>query len=255
MSSTLQLDVDAYHPGRRQVPHAHDALHLSVVLSGAVEERVGNETVRAGPLDVVVKDSGVIHANDWGAGGARLARLSLPKGMLTDLTDGRPETPSWRWTHDPRVARPFLQLVSRHHYGLRSVSHDDGDLVDLVAAFTARRAGEPLGQPPAWLREAMTFLRDSDSSGLTGRAVAAQSHVHPVYLARCMRRWYGTGLGDAIRARRLRDAVATLADTNTRVSTIAYALHFSDEAHLSRRVHAETGFPPARLRRLLTQEV
>ncbi|MCU0636359.1 MAG: AraC family transcriptional regulator [Gemmatimonadaceae bacterium] len=251
MPSPLRLDVDDYAPAGRQPAHTHDALHLSVVLRGVVHEEVGAHAVCAGPLDVVAKDPGVRHANAWGTTGARLARLSLPGGCLRDLIDTAATAPAWRWTHDPRVARPFLRLVARQHEGTRAVAPDDADVVDLLAAFTARRSGEPHGTPPAWLRDAMTFLRESTGPALTGRDVAAHAHVHPVYLARCVRRWYGLGLGEAIRARRLRAAVADITTSDTLLAPIAHAHGYADEAHLSRAVRRVTGLPPGRLRRLV----
>lgn len=251
MTPVLRLFIDDYRAAARQAPHQHDSLHFSVVLRGGVTETVGGVTEYAGPLSVVVKNAGVMHANQWGDDGARLARLSLPRGTITDLVDDTRRAIDWRWTRDPLVARPFLRLIERRQSGTPAFAADDADLLDLIAAFTARRAEEPHGTPPAWLAETMERLCDEWRPQLTGAELARGARIHPVYLARCVRRWYGVGLGDLLRRERLRHAVSAVANTSTRLSLVAQACGYADEAHLGRDVRAAIGTTPGRYRRLL----
>jgi AraC family transcriptional regulator len=254
MTQALQLFIDDYRAAARQPAHQHDSLHFSVVLRGGVTETVGGVTEYAGPLSVVAKDAGVMHANQWGDEGARLARLSLPKGTIADLVDDSRRAIAWRWTRDPLVARPFLRLIERRQSGAQVFAAADCDLLDLVAAFTARRTNEPHGQPPAWLAETMARLCDEWRPQLTGAELAQGARVHPVYLARCVRRWYGLGLGDLLRRERLRHAVCAVANTHTRLSLVAQACGYADEAHLGRDMRAAIGTTPGRYRRLLVAE-
>src|SRR5262249_15470783 len=59
----LTLKIVRYRSGMRQAPHAHDELHLSIVLRGTVSETVAGRTEVLGPLSLVSKDPGVEHAN------------------------------------------------------------------------------------------------------------------------------------------------------------------------------------------------
>jgi AraC family transcriptional regulator len=251
MPETLSYHADAYHQRTRQPPHQHDALHLSLVLSGRVAESVGGATEYAGPLSVVAKDAGVTHANDFGGAGARLARLTLPDGSIGALVDDPARSPGWRWTHDPAVAAPFLRLVRRGQAGARAFASDDPDVVDLLAAFTARPAGAPRGRPPVWLSEAVDELRAGWHPGLTVRQVAARAGVHPVYLARCVRRWYGTGVGEELRRLRLRWTVGAVLGSRRPLAQVAHAAGFADEPHLCRAVREATGVTPGALRTLV----
>ncbi|HEY0928658.1 MAG TPA: AraC family transcriptional regulator [Gemmatimonas sp.] len=251
MPPLLHLFIDDYRAAARQAAHEHDSLHFSVVLRGGLTETVGRTTEHAGPLSVVVKDAGVRHANAWGADGARLARLSLPKGTMDALVDDPARAVAWRWTREPLVARPFLRLIERRQRGTQAFAADDGDLLDLVAAFTARRTHEPQGAPPVWLSETIDRLRDEWRPELTGAALAHSAHVHPVYLARCVRRWYGRGLGDLLRHERLRHAMHAVANSPTRLSLVAQDCGYADEAHLCRDVRRALGATPGRYRRLL----
>ena len=133
----MTLSADSYPAGTKHRPHRHDELHFSIVLAGRVAETVGGNTEYAGALSIVAKDPGVTHANGFGPEGARLARLSLPSRTIGDLL-GTSSTPGWKWTHDPRVARPFLRLVRRSGGVSTPFDDDDPDLLDLLASFTAR---------------------------------------------------------------------------------------------------------------------
>jgi AraC family transcriptional regulator len=273
MAATLTFAADAYRPGTRQPPHRHDELHLSLVLTGRVAETVGGATEHAGALSVVAKDAGVVHAVDFGAAGARMARLALPGGTVGALVDVPAPAvgcaAGWRWTHDPAVAAPFLRLVRRGRAGAAAFAADDPDLLDLLAAFTARPAPPPRGRPPAWLAGTMAELRAAWHPRLGVADVARRAGVHPVYLARCVRRWYGTGVGEELRRLRLRAAVVATVEAfggrGTRaggtsdggthaggtLSGVAHALGFADESHYCRAVRRATGMPPGALRALV----
>src|SRR5688572_1999047 len=179
----LTFHADAYRAGTCHRPHEHDALHFSLVLSGRVTEVVGGVTECATALSVVAKDPGVVHANDFGPEGARLARLTLPASTIGNLIDDQSRFAGWRWTHDPLVAAPFLRLVRRATSGTAVYRSDDPDLVDLLAAFTARPATLARGTPPAWLVTVMDDVHSGWRPALTVASLARRAGVHPVYLA------------------------------------------------------------------------
>ncbi len=63
--------------------------------------------------------------------------------------------------------------------GTHSFDVDDPDLLDLPAAFTARRAPATRGHPPAWLEDVMLELRTSWHSGFTVAEVARRAGLLP----------------------------------------------------------------------------
>jgi len=94
MTASLAFHADGYRPGTRHRPHMHGELHLSLVLGGRVSETVGSATEYAGALSVVAKDSGVVHSDDFGTAGAKLARLILPAGTIGALIDDPSRSPA-----------------------------------------------------------------------------------------------------------------------------------------------------------------
>ena len=250
-SQCVRFEVAHYRAGERHLPHAHPGLQISVVLRGGVAERVARQTENARELSVVVKDPGVVHEDVFDRSDTVMASLGFPDATLADLVERRESAMPWRWTHDPCVAAPFLSLVSRSKNGIRNLSADDDDITDLVAAITARRTVSN-GEPPAWLRVIVAEITDAWHPGLSVGSLARSANVHPVYLARSMRRWYGHGVAEAIRRSRIRHATQGIARAASTVSTIAHDDGFADEAHLCREFARTTGLTPGRYRRLIT---
>jgi AraC family transcriptional regulator len=244
----MRLEANEYAAGTRHLPHAHAELQISLVLWGDVEERVGNRVERGGSLSVVVKDPGVRHADDFGSRGACMARLALPRTGFAQLVESADRALEWQWSHEPRVAKPFLRLVERAAAGANDFWVDDEDMIDLFAAISARPA-PVAGGPPSWLANVVADLRDGWTPGMTVADLASQARVHPVYLARCIRRWYGVAAGDLLRAARLRHAADALVGGGATVSAVAHATGFADEAHLNRTLRTAIGATPARFSR------
>ncbi len=246
----LSLVASGYGAGTRQAPHAHDDLQITVVLRGNIEERVGGSLERASALSVVVKDPGVIHEDHFGRAGALTAQLSLKRATFADLVEHPGRAAAWRWAHEAMVAIPFLRIVARGLEGHRQFARDDDDILDLVAALSARLHVPARAGQPRWLEDAVAQVRDDWRPGLTVGGVARAAGVHPVYFARCVRRWHGIGAADLLRQSRLRHAARHIADGDTTIATVAHATGFADESHLCREFSRAAGTSPARFRRL-----
>jgi AraC family transcriptional regulator len=246
----LRFATSSYAPHTRQVPHTHDELQVSVILRGAVRERVGTDVEEAGALSVVVKDPGVAHADEFGPGPAVVARLAIAGVVLADIVDAGRGAEPWRWSHQPAAAAPFLRMVRRATSGTDVFDAADDDVTDLLSALTARRASVARGNPPAWLRDVTASIGERWTPGTTVRDVALAAGVHPVYLARCVRRWHGVSAADLLRRARLRHAAAVVARADGTVSRAAHAAGYADEPHLCRDFASAYGVTPGRYRRL-----
>lgn len=249
--TTLTFHADAYAGGRRFGPHWHEELQLSLVLSGFLSETVGRVTEWAGALSVVVKDAGVTHADDFGPTGAKLARLTLPAGTLAALIEDPQRSCEWRWSHGAAVSGAYVRLVRRAAGEGRTFKADDPDVLDLLAAITARPAPPGLGTPPAWLVQVIDELRAERPVCRSVTQVARRAGVHPVYLARCVRRWYGTGVADELRRLRMQVAATALAEQCGTLAEVAHSRGFADESHLSREFQRSAGTTPGRYRTLV----
>ena len=254
MAIGLRLSAHEYAPGCHQPVHDHDEIHISIVLRGSVSERVGGTTEQAGALSVVVKDRGVRHANGFGPRGATLAQLSIRGAGVSDLLDDPGRLVWWKWCHSLSAVAPFLTLVEQHVPRGDEIAADDADFLDLLSALSARHEEPRRDSPPKWLSDTLTWLRSEWQPRTRVADVAAHAGVHPVYLARCVRRWYGHGVSDELRRLRLRSAAQSVAFRAGDLSQAALDNGYADQAHLCRDFRRATGRTPgdyrATIRRL-----
>jgi AraC family transcriptional regulator len=152
--------------------------------------------------------------------------------------------------HDARVASAFLRIIARGVDGQCSFAADDEDILDLLAAVSTRYGTPAPADVPRWVEDAVSRIRDEWRPELTVMDIARSAGVHPVYFARCVRRWYGIGASDLLRRSRLRHAARHIADGAPTIAQVAHATGFADESHLSREFSRTAGIPPARFRRL-----
>ena len=221
----------------RSAAHAHPYGSLSVVLRGGFDERVGRCSKTLSPLDVVFKAPGVEHADACGGDGARTLMVVLPPSQLQEL-----ELPPWLARRSPCVAHALLPLLT--------TGTDRGGLVADALALLVPPSEPPLpaGRPPRWLRDVREEVDDRWSERLDVAELARRSGVHPVYLARAFRRWYGTSISDRVRMRRVTEAASLLQDRGASISEVAFRCGFSDQSHLTRVFGREFGVAPGAFR-------
>lgn len=237
-----------YEPGFRQATHTDDRVQISVVLKGSLVERVGRREAHAGPLGLVVKARGVEHADDYGASGVLIGSLALEGDEGERLLDAGASFPAWRWSHGSPALRPLLRLVDRVAGARSALDADDADVLDVLALVSAPPPPEVRGLPPAWLARVRERFDDGERPRLG--IAAAQAGVHPVYLARAFRRWFGCSVSTYLSRARVGHAARLLASPGTPLTHVALTAGFSDHAHLCRRFKEATGLTPSRYRAL-----
>jgi AraC family transcriptional regulator len=80
--------------------------------------------------------------------------------------------------------------------------------------------------------------------------LAREAGVHPVYLARQYRRFYGETVSGALKRRRLCRA-ASLASARGGLTRAAHEAGYADLAHFCREFRAGTGWTPGGFQRLV----
>jgi AraC-like DNA-binding protein len=167
--------------------------------------------------------------------------------------------PSWRtasgpaWARfdpdDEQALRPFETAVARFLEGPTTF-----DLlqfwIDVIPRFLSiSPSGEPFGEPPRWLTDAVAALNDDDAlrAGVVG--LLERAHVTSTHLARSVRRFYGMSPSELVQRRRLRRAAVLLATSAEPIGEIGYRCGFATASHFSRAFLAAEGITPREFRR------
>lgn len=249
----MNLADTRYAPRLLQPRHAHATTSCSLLLAGSLRERVGRQETIAQPLDIVIKPADTEHSDEFGTAGARLIRITLPANGVGEDVCWSGHLQTWRWVPSSPALRPFLELAVALH--AKPADEPDSRTRVEALAWDALAAlavdGRPVagGVPPAWLHRIREAIDDSAAPPRVS-ALARDADVHPVYLARQFRRYFGTSVSAYAQLLRMRRAAQRIAERSEPLSAIACEAGFADQAHMCRSFRRETGLTPGAYRQL-----
>ena len=227
---------------------------VSMVLTGSLRERVGTTEAIAGSLSVVVKPSGTEHHDEFGPEPVRVVRITLDPETETGCGRFARDLTEWHWEMVSGAVPAFLQLLRqmRRATGTSSLEIQNAAM-DVLAALGSTRRSVPGGEPPMWLRRVRDQLAEDDRPAVV--VLARQADVHPVYLARQFRHWYGTSITGYYQRRRTERAAAAIARRASTLSSASHDAGFADHAHMCRVFKSVTGITPGVFRSLVAAQV
>lgn len=222
-----------YDRGYAYSRHAHDEVQVSVIVRGAVEEDAAGTLNRGWSGDVIVKPAGTMHADAFDT--TRIVCVDFdPRSMELPLA-------GYAWHRVDRAAAAGFRMARRFLAGAEISENLD----ELLAALVER----PIRDRGA-ARRAASMLDERDGEPLHIAAIAAELHLHPVYLTRIFTEQWGCTPREYRQRLRAKAAVQQITSSVRPLAEIACATGFSDQAHMTRVVLKTTGLTPAALRRV-----
>jgi AraC family transcriptional regulator len=234
----------AYPPDYRQRSHAHPHSGITLILAGSLEETVARAHERAHALSVVVKPLDTEHANQVGHAGARTLQIRIGSHAFDDELR---LLGSWRWCHRGAIVREFMQVLRCFRGG--AANDMETAIFDLIGA--ARHTIIAMGEPPGWLKQVREHVDALLPATVRVRDVAHSANIHPVYLARQFRRFFGCSVSEYIAARRMQMAAELLSRAQSSLAGAAYDAGYADQSHLTRSFRSSIGVTPQGYRTLV----
>jgi AraC family transcriptional regulator len=243
----LILSETHYRPAQTVPPHIHQRAYFGFLLGGSYWEQLGKRAVTCDPLSVVFHPPREVRRGAISSLGARLFHVELPDA----------------WFERSREVGPFPDGALDHHAGplvtqARALYREfrqpdpvsplmiEGVVLEMMASLL--RSGRPRDDGAPWLRRARELLIERATDPLDLSALADETGVAPVRLARAYRRRYHETPGETIRRERVRRACVLLAGERT-LASIASELGFADQSHFTRVFRGVVGLTPGAWRR------
>ncbi len=251
-SPSFRFGEAIYPSGLRIDDHAHRNPSVTFVLQGSLTEfypRSRSESCV--PCSILFRPPGERHRDLIGERGVQNLEIELT-GNSSNLL--------------PRLQQVFAGASQEHHPRLVALAqqiHSELWLRDTAQPLVLEGLSlEFLGlagrvfsrarlqrQPPPWLQRVRELLQDRFREATKIADLAAGARVHPVYLARAFRLYYGVTPGVYLRRLRLEWAARELLKPSRPLAEIATAAGFSDQSHFTRAFRQHFGAPPGRMRR------
>jgi AraC family transcriptional regulator len=237
------------HRSREVLPaHEHRRAYLSFVMSGEYVERLGSADIACSPFQVRFHPAGEVHANVFGAQGARVLNLELNTHWDEEI-----EALGLSRAGDAIIidgAWPAFRACREH----RTPSPDSAIILEesvaalLQKAQVARR--ESRARRHVIVAKALEVLHQSSGNKVSLFDVAGAAHVHATHLARVFRREMGCTVGAYARRLRAHEALEHMRRyPQWPLSRVAVETGFSDHSHCTRVFRKVMGITPARMRR------
>lgn len=247
MLAENSLRLRRYEPNSAMLPHMHEQASLTLVIDGGYVERIGRSQRRYGTGLAAFCPAGMLHAQEFGAAGARQIILQPQQDCL-----------AWLAERIDLNRAPYSGAGELRLLGLRLMQeliNDDefsglareGIVLEVLAAF-ARLGNVRAPTPPPWLKAARDFIHANAFAHLSVAQVAKVARRHEIHVAREFRRYFGTSIGSYLRTLRTEEAARLLSQTREDITGIALRCGFASHAHLCRVFRAHYGTTPSEYR-------
>ena len=245
----LTMTECAYPPGLRMAKHSHELPYLSFVLRGTYTETIGRSEFAAKPAVLIAHPPLQAHAVAFHRQEVRIFRTEIKARWLERLSGGMEAFKSpacfGGGTAVHLAFRLYREFCSPDKYSPLAV---EGILLEMLAEVSRREGRPRAGRVPPWLERARELLQGRSADVPTLGELAVEVGVHPVYLAREFRKFFGASVGEYVRRRRLEAACRELAESDLPLSEVAGNAGFYDQSHFCNSFKRHTGLTPAAFR-------
>jgi AraC family transcriptional regulator len=221
-----------------------------MLIAGSYREQFGSRSIDYANCRAAVHPMGFSHRDFLGEGGARLFMVELERHWVESLTRHWPQLDLSPAVLEGEAALMIRRLHVRYVRDADlSQLHAESELLELLAA-AARMAAWRESRKPLWLERIRERLHTDFDHPLTVAALAEDTGVHPVHLARTFRQRFQCTLGEYVNRVRTEHASRALAETNEPIAHVALDGGFADQSHLTRIFRKQLDTTPAAYRNL-----
>jgi AraC family transcriptional regulator len=241
-SRATDLRLTFYLPNCEQPTHEHEVGQVWLLLAGTLRETVWGQEVLARPGWVSIKPPSLSHSDRYGPDGALV--------LLSRVHDAKlwRQLGSAEWGCQPLPQKATARILASTNSAASSV---DDFVVGMLGAAQEHVHYQRSSVPaPAWLQRAADRLWNEPA--LTIATLAQSEQLHPVYLARAFRRYFGTSPRALRLAAKTSSAICGFLSDGRTGAAAAQAGGFADQSHMLRTIKQGTGFRLADLEPLIT---
>lgn len=228
-----------YYNAEYMPKHSHQEISISWVTQGCFMEN-GEGDLKTGTENyIIIKPSGFIHENTF------FNKCTTYTILLLDIQASRIPLfhllQEYQWFPASNLAPFYYRLA---------LSENSAEAYEAINLFLANLLQQKAQQPqllPPWLSQTKANLDQHFSENISTKELAAEVGLHPVYLTRAFRKFYGVPIKSYLKQVRLHQAMNLLAEGSKSQASVAYDCGFSDQSHFIRVFREVMGTTPGKI--------
>jgi AraC family transcriptional regulator len=253
------MEIDGFLLAERAHPpnwtlqcHAHESTMIAIILEGSCTEIIGRRSEACIPKSLQVLPAGEQHALKFADENVRCLTIEVAPQRLEGIRQV-----SKILDHPVHVSEGILSgLLVQLYREFRMMDSTatltlEGLILEILGEATRQNNRCQSSVPPSWLRQAKDMIHDSALEGVSLVKVATSVGVHPTYLARMFRKFYGCSIGQCVRQVRIDCCIRELIESNKPLAEIASAAGFYDQSHFTNVFKLHLRMTPAEFRTAL----
>jgi len=223
--------------------HFHEKTAISFVLSGSIIETVHNQNTLGGIANVIIKPSRTVHRDIYSKDCSIICIYLNAENELRTSTQNLLK--NWNWLHSPDNYL-FLNSILKSHREKEQLECID----NFIKYFNTKKNSLNYQPPPPWVKALKNILDTSYQESLSNSELAKMFKIHPVYMARVFRKFYGQSIKTYLNVLRINGTMASILNSEEKLAHIAYDNGYADQSHLSRKFKIATGMTPRNFKHL-----
>ncbi|WP_282090005.1 AraC family transcriptional regulator [Aquimarina algiphila] len=220
------------------LPHDHDFLSISLMLSGSLIEHTEKGTTIVKPGSILIKPAQLEHSNIFTES---CTILSL---NIYDWEYYKFDYKNWDIIQRHMLLKYFLRIIQDKDkkQSLSTLKSNLSPIAD------TKHIQESI---PEWIKHVRTIIDAQFLEPLKISELAKQVNVHPVHLGRTFKNYYKIDIKTYQKQLRMYFAVSQMITQNDNLTQIAHSTGYADQSHFTREFKKSTDFSPKKIATLL----
>jgi AraC family transcriptional regulator len=245
-------ELEATVPEREVPRHRHETPHFVLVLRGIYLTEARNQDGPCSSSTLILNPAGTTHRDCFRSRNGRFLSISPSLNGSRFLDRDSPVARvvaggSVRSLAGTLITGAIEREFEREKHPSPLVLEGLG--LELIGQLIRPEERIESRRIPDWLLRTKEMIEDCAGSEITIADLAATVAVHPVYLARAFRKYFGNSPGEYLWRKRLLRVRRLLIDTRLPLVEVALQCGFSDQSRMTHAFTAEFGITPGRYRR------
>ncbi len=215
-------------------PHNHDYLSISLLLSGRLIEHTVTGTTLVKPGSLLIKPQALTHSDIF-TENCTILSLNVYDWKYYNL-----DCKNWEIIHQNNTLKYFINLINNNDR--------QKNIYKIKEHLTLKNTEYSV---PLWLKNIKEIIDLHFLETLQVSRLAKEANVHPAYLGKIFKAYFGTGIKSYQKQLKIHYAVSKITNNSGNLTQIAYDSGFSDQSHFSRELKKTTTFTPKAISNLL----